>query len=264
MCLLAFHWQPDSDLPLQVWANRDEFLARPAAPTQPWLEAPQVLAGRDLVAGGTWMGISTSGRFAALTNYRDPTQAPGLRSRGELASAFLASNESALVAAQRIAGIASEYGGFNLLLGDGQQLYCVDDRGVWQAVSPGWHGLSNARLDTPWPKLQRLVSTAREWASSESFLQAASPARLGAAADAALALLADTMPSADVDLPNSGVGLAMERALSPICIRTPAYGTRNSTWLRIGTLRIDWHEQDYNTGQRLQFGINRQASAICV
>ncbi len=257
MCLLAFHWQPDSDLPLQVWANRDEFLARPAAPTQHWLEAPQLLAGRDLAAGGTWMGVTLTGRFAALTNFRDPTKAAGLRSRGELVAQFLNSDEPALIAAERIAAQAEDYAGFNLLLCDGQQLLCVDDRGQMHVVSPGWHGLSNARLDTPWPKLRHLVGAAKAWSQHESLVASCSSAEVAMCADHALALLADTTAASDDELPNTGVGTFMERALSPICIRTPAYGTRNSTWLRVSRERIEWHEQDFNIGARVQFSLAR-------
>lgn len=257
MCLLAFHWQPESDLPLQVWANRDEFLARPAAPTQHWLEAPQILAGRDLVAGGTWMGVTLTGRFAALTNFRDPTKAAGLRSRGELVAQFLSSDESALIAAERIAAQANDYAGFNLLLCDGQQLFCVDDRGQVQAVNPGWHGLSNARLNTPWPKLQHLVGAAKAWSLSESLVESCSSAKVAMNAGYALALLSDTAMASDEDLPDTGVGILMERALSPICIRTPAYGTRNSTWLRLSRESVEWHEQDFNIGERVQFSLVR-------
>ncbi|MEO6698890.1 MAG: NRDE family protein [Paraperlucidibaca sp.] len=256
MCLLAFNWQPDSDLPLQVWANRDEFLARPAAPTQRWPEAAQVLAGRDLVAGGTWMGVTAAGRFAALTNFRDPTRAAGSRSRGELVAQFLSTDESAQVAAQRIAEHAGDYAGFNLLLCDGQQLFCVDDCGEVQAVSPGWHGISNARLNTPWPKLQHLVSRAKAWAEAELLLAECASATIAASADCALALLGDTAVVADDQLPDTGVGVLMERALSPICIRTPVYGTRNSTWLRVGRKRIEWHELDFNTGERVVFSLD--------
>ena len=257
MCLLAFHWQPDSDLPLQVWANRDEFLARPAAPTQHWLEAPHILAGRDLVGGGTWMGVTLAGRFAALTNFRDPTKAGGLRSRGELVAQFLNSDESALIASERIAAQADDYAGFNLLLCDGQQLFCVDDRSQIQVVNPGWHGLSNARLNTPWPKLQNLVGAAKAWSQRESLVASCSSAKVALSAGHALALLSDTTMAMDDVLPNTGVGLLTERALSPICIRTPAYGTRNSTWLRMSRERLEWHEQDLNIGERVQFSLAR-------
>lgn len=257
MCLLAFNWQPDSDLALQVWANRDEFLARPAAPTQRWLEASQVLAGRDLVAGGTWMGVTEAGRFAALTNFRDPTRAPGSRSRGELVAGFLRNDESARHAAERIAEQADDYAGFNVLLCDGQQLFCVDDRGHVQEVSPGWHGLSNARLDTPWHKLERLVVRAQAWVKDQSLLLECNMATPLASADQALALLADTAVVADDKLPDTGIGVLMERALSAICIRTPAYGTRNSTWLCVSRERVEWHEQDFNTGERVAFSLPR-------
>lgn len=256
MCLLAFHWQPDSDLPLQVWANRDEFLARPAAPTQHWLEAPQIVAGRDLVAGGSWMGVSTRGRFAALTNYRDPKRTAGLRSRGELVAQFLSGDEPAALTAQHIATQAADYAGFNLLVCDGHQLMCVDDAGQVTTVSPGWHGLSNARLDTPWPKLARLLAGAKALVAKDSVgMSGCDAAPSKAHIEQALVLLSDTTPVPDDALPDTGVGIAMERALSPICIRTPAYGTRNSTWLRMSRERIDWHEQDFNIGSRLAFSL---------
>lgn len=244
MCLLAFHWQPDADLCLQVWANRDEFLSRPAAPTAFWDAHPQVLAGRDLQGGGSWLGVTRQGRFAALTNYRDPRLRPGTRTRGELVGDFLTGRQSAADMARAVAERGGDYGGFNLLLGDADSLWIIGHDQPPLAVSPGWHGLSNARLDTPWPKLSRLVSRTRQ-------LDRPDP-------DQALALLADTAPAEDDMLPDTGVGLDMERLLSPVCIRTPAYGTRNSTWLRIGREQICWDEDDHNIGRRLSFRFARE------
>lgn len=245
MCLIAFNWQPDSALPLQVWANRDEFFARPAEATTFWPEAPMVLAGRDLSAGGTWMGVTRHGRFAALTNFRDPAAVTGPRSRGLLVSDFLLGADSAEDYARQIEAVSGEYGGFSLLVSDAASLWCVSSRDrVARAVTPGWHGLSNAQLDTPWPKLRRLLAGVQ-----------ALPVL--ADADQSLALLTDTTPAADDELPDTGVGLAMERMLSPICIRTPAYGTRNSTWLRLGREEIIWQEADHNRDERLDFRFPR-------
>lgn len=245
MCLLAFLWQPGTELYLQVWANRDEFLARPAAPTAFWDAHPQVLAGRDLQGGGSWLGVTRQGRFAALTNFRDPALRPGTRSRGELVGDFLTSTQTPTVMAQQVAARGGDYGGFNLLLGDTESLWVVGHGEAPQAITPGWHGLSNARLDTPWPKLSHLVAQARQLARPD-------PER-------ALALLADVTPAADAELPDTGVGLVMERLLSPICIRTPAYGTRNSTWLRLGRDEICWDEDDHNIGRRLCFRFPRES-----
>lgn len=246
MCLLAFHWQPGAALPLQLWANRDEFLARSALPTAFWPEHPQVLAGRDMQAGGSWMGVTRQGRFAALTNFRDPSLPPAPRSRGELVTRFLLGDETPEAMAHAVHAQAADYGGFNLLLGDADSLW-ITGHGEQQpmAVTPGWHGLSNARLDTPWPKLTRLLSAVRALPPDT-------------AADTQLALLADTTMAADEQLPDTGVGLMMERLLSPVCIRTPAYGTRNSTWLRLGRDEICWDEDDHNTGQRLSFRFSRE------
>ena len=243
MCLLAFHWQPGSELPLQVWANRDEFLARPAQATHWWPEAPAVLAGRDLQGGGTWMGVTLQGRFAALTNVRDPSMPAAARSRGELAAAYLRGDVSAATFAQQVQRDREQYGGFNLLLADAEQLWCVGSHQPEPvAVSSGWHGLSNATLNTPWPKLQRLLAGAQTLSAQQV-----------AASRSHLDLLADTTPAADSALPETGVGVLMERMLSPICIRTPAYGTRNSTWLRLTREEILWHEQDYNEGVQREF-----------
>lgn len=249
MCLIVLNWQPGSVLPLQVWANRDEFFARPAEATAFWSEAPGVLAGRDLLAGGTWMGVTRGGRFAALTNYRDPAARPGTRSRGALVADFLLGSDPALAHAARIQTENAAYGGFSLLFSDGEQLCYVSSReSAPRVLAPGWHGLSNALLDTPWPKLRRLRAGAQALVAAGD-----------EDADRHLALLTDTTPASDDELPDTGVGLTMERMLSPVCIRTPAYGTRNSTWLRLGACEILWQEQDHNSGQRLVYRFARTA-----
>lgn len=246
MCILAFDWRPDTATPLRVWANRDEFLARPAASTAFWPEAPQLLAGRDLSAGGSWMGVTRDGRFAALTNFRDPARVAGTRSRGLLVSDFLQGGETPEAYARRIQSGAADFGGFSLLVGDSTTLWHAGSHvAAAAAVVPGWHGLSNALLDTPWPKVRQLVT-------------AASSLPATADAEALLAPLADTRPADDAELPDTGVGLIMERLLSPVCIRTPAYATRNSTWLQIGRDEIIWEELEHQDGRRLSFRFPRQ------
>lgn len=246
MCLIAFHWQPEAGS-LQVWANRDEFHARPAQATAFWPEAPGVLAGKDLLRGGSWMGVTRNGRFAALTNYRDPRAVPGERSRGELISGFLTSSDSAACYAERVQSDLDGYGGFSLLVCDGHALWLAGTHEeAASAVPAGWHGLSNARLDTPWPKLTRLVALARQQADSDD-------------SGRQLDILCDDEVPDEAMLPDTGVGQLWERLLAPICIRSPAYGTRNSTWLRITPDSVRWEERLHPGEERLSFSWSRQS-----
>ncbi|WP_312937038.1 NRDE family protein [Pseudomonas sp.] len=219
MCLIVFAWRPGHSLPLIVAANRDEFYARPTQPLAAWSDAPGVLAGRDLQAGGSWLGVGPGNRFAALTNIRSPGQAVGLRSRGELVAGFLRGRDDVPSALASLAGRSGEYAGFNLLLGDGQHLGYLNARqGQPELLEPGVYGLSNARLDTPWPKLIKARERLR------AALDAPQPHRL-------LALLADAQVASDEALPETGVGLETERLLSSAFIASPHYGTRASTVL---------------------------------
>lgn len=217
MCLIVFAWRPEHPLPLLLAGNRDEFHARPSLPLGEWPETPGLLAGRDLQAGGTWLGIDAAGRFAALTNIRDPGQAEGARSRGELVSDYL---QGTLSPADYLRQIQHEqYSGFNLLLGDRQQLYHFNSHeGEPRRLPAGVYGLSNASLNTPWPKLQRTREALRQC------LDRPEP-------DALLALLADRARAADEELPQTGVTLEVERLLSSAFIVSPGYGTRASTAL---------------------------------
>lgn len=219
MCLLLFALGTP-DLPLVVAANRDEFLARPTAPAAFWPEAPDVLAGRDLEGGGTWLGVTRTGRFAALTNFRDPSsRCPGAPSRGGLVSGFLTGSEEPEAYLARIAGEAERYNGFNLVAGGPSALFWFSNRaGRIERIAPGVHGLSNHLLDTPWPKVTR----GRE-------RLAALLARGDAGVEDVLALLLDRTRSEDALLPETGVGLEWERILSPAFIESPLYGTRVST-----------------------------------
>ncbi|MDN6856507.1 NRDE family protein [Pseudomonas sp. CAN2814] len=219
MCLIVFAWRPDHATPLIVAANRDEFYARPTLPLAAWEDHPGVHAGRDLEAGGTWLGVAPDGRFAALTNVRDPGQPVGKHSRGELVATFLQGRQAPLEYLQKVARRAADYSGFNLLVGDRSQLCYFNPRvGPPVAVAPGVHGLSNAALNTPWPKLIKARS------ALDSALEQPDTGSL-------LALLRDNQQPGDAELPETGVGLATERLLSSVFIASANYGTRASTAL---------------------------------
>ncbi|MGH8330908.1 MAG: NRDE family protein [Pseudomonas fluorescens] len=228
MCLIVFAWRPGHAQPLIVAANRDEFYARPSLPLAQWPEAPHVHAGRDLEAGGTWLGVGAHGRFAALTNIRDPHQPPSRKSRGELVAGFLLGNMSIDDYLSDVVGRSLEYAGFNLLVGNTNELWHFNARET-EAVMlpPGVYGLSNAGLDTPWPKLLK----AR--AALEEVLDDPQPQAL-------LALLNDPQTAPFAELPDTGVGLATETLLSSVFIASPTYGTRASTALIVQADGTRW------------------------
>lgn len=227
MCLIALAVEAHPAYRLVVAANRDELYARPTAPAAWWDDAPDVLAGRDLREGGTWMGVTRAGRFAAVTNYRDPglAQTPGAPSRGALVARFLRGAVDAEAYAHDLARRAARYNGFNLLVGDGAGLFYLSNRteGV-RRLEPGIYGLSNALLDTPWPKVLR----------ARRAMADALAAAEGDAWDGPLwEVLADRVIAADDALPDTGVGAERERLLSPPFIASDVYGTRASTVLTI-------------------------------
>lgn len=253
MCLIVLGWQVSATQPLVVAANRDEWRERPTARLHWWAHEPAridseysqplqreyspgdgragILAGRDLKDGGTWMGVTASGRFAALTNVRDPRNVkPGAPSRGALVREFLEVDASPCDYAQALAERMADFNGFNLLVGDRDQLWWVSNRGgAPMALAPGVHGLSNGLLNDPWPKVAR----AKE--------RLAHALRDKAGDDALWALLADDAAAPDDQLPDTGVGLDWERRLSPALIRGDRYGTRSSALVRMfadGRLRF--------------------------
>lgn len=240
MCLILIALQQHPRYPLVIAANRDEYFDRPAAPAHFWPEAPQLLAGRDLKAGGTWLGITRQGRIAAVTNVREPGRhRPDALSRGELTSQFLLGHARAADYLQQLQARAEHYNGFNLICGDLQQLYHYSNRsGAPTALRPGLHGISNHLLDTPWPKVTGgKTALARVLAQPEFTL------------DELLALLNQRDPAPDDQLPDTGVGLLVERALSSRFIHAPAmnYGTRVSTALRIDHAGwAEWREWTWN------------------
>lgn len=226
MCLIAFAYRCHPRYRLIVAANRDEFYRRPTARAAFWPECPGVLAGRDLEQGGTWLGVTRGGRFAALTNYRDPAaRKTDVRSRGELVRDYLCGELAPAAYLERVGAAGGEYNGFNLLTGDGDGLwYCANRDAILQAVPPGIHGLSNHLLDTSWPKVAKAKAGLAECLAGPD---EALPARL-------FALLADAAPAPDAALPDTGVGLAWERMLSPIFVASPDYGTRSSAVVLAG------------------------------
>jgi uncharacterized protein with NRDE domain len=240
MCLILFAWKVDEDYPLVMAANRDEFYERPSAPAAFWEEAPNLLAGRDLREGGTWLGVTTEGRLAALTNYRDPASLKiGAPSRGRLVSDYLRGREIPEAYLQRIAPDADRFNGFNLLVGDPDDLFCYSNRGGRQRLGPGIYGLSNRLLDAPWPKVER----------GKTALSALLKEKKGLSPERLFALLADRNRSPDDRLPDTGVGLAWERVLSPLFIESPVYGTRSSTVLLIDRRgEVTFTERVFNGG----------------
>lgn len=223
MCLILFAVDAHPAYHLVVAANRDEWFDRPTAPAAFWDDAPAVLAGRDLEANGTWMGVTRGGRFAALTNFRDPAaNRPGARSRGALVRDFLAGAGAAPDYLRAVAAEAERYNPFSLLVGDARGLFYFSNRaGAIVPVAPGVHGLSNHLLDVPWPKVRLGKSRLAERLRGE-----VDP-------DALLAALDDPVPAPDDALPRTGVALDWERDLSPVRIRTRDYGTRASTVLLV-------------------------------
>ncbi len=222
MCLILIAHRRHPAYPLVVAANRDEQHARASAPAAFWANAPQVLAGRDLQAGGTWLGITRGGRFAALTNYRQPGRPGGTQpSRGALVADFLRADTPASGFAAGAAADADRYAGFTLLLGDADALYCLSNRDAAPArrLEPGLYGLSNGPLDSDWPK------TARGREALARLLAQAPPLD----PDAVLALLADRSQPDARALPDTGVGAELERRLAPMFIVGDDYGTRCSS-----------------------------------
>ncbi|OIN12774.1 NRDE family protein [Oceanisphaera psychrotolerans] len=232
MCLIAFCWQPEQRR-LHLLANRDEFYARPTAPAHWWPDYPDIWAGRDLQAGGTWLGMSRSGRFAALTNVREGGARSGGRSRGELVADFLAGEQDPGAYLRHKLVKGDDYAGFNLLVGEltrGELWYGGNRPGAdARRLEAGLYGLSNAMLDTPWPKVERL----------KQGLATLGPVHEGTA----FGLLDDDTRAALEHLPNTGVGPEWESLLSSIFIQSPDYGTRAQTVLCVEQGRVAITEQ---------------------
>ena len=221
MCLIAFAWHVHPRWRLVLVGNRDEFHARPTAPLAPWDEAPDVIAGRDLEAGGTWAGVAPHGRVSVITNVRDMTADHSGLSRGLLVADYLGSNVPARTHAIELMSSAKDYRPFNLLTFDHDDAYYLGNHpnARAQRVEPGVHGLSNADFNAPWPKTQALVGHLTAWVASGNDTDV----------DGLFALLADQGAWPDDVLPDTGVGIERERFLSSAFIVGETYGTRAST-----------------------------------
>ena len=239
MCLLAFAYRYLDQRPLLVSANRDEFFNRPTQSLHRWPDAP-VIAGRDAQEGGTWMGCSLSGRFAAVTNFRSGKMQPMPRSRGHLVSQFLNSTCAAMDWIKPVKNDMGEYGGFNLLLYDGTELiYANNQTREVSRLPPGLYALSNHLLDTPWPKVEH----AR--AQLAQYLERTIPS-----CDDLLGLLASRQTCAPHLLPDTGISPEWEALLSAPFIVSEEYGTRASTAvIMTADGGVEIAEQSYLRGQ---------------
>jgi uncharacterized protein with NRDE domain len=237
--LFAFQSHPDYKLILA--GNRDEFYNRPTVPAGFWEDAPSLLAGRDLVAGGTWFGITRRGRFAGITNYRDPkSNKKDAPSRGQIVSRFLTGDDTPHSYLEELIKGAERYNGFNLILGCNDEMFWYSNRGnVMRRLDPGIYGLSNHLLDTLWPKLVK---------GKAAFTGIISEATIPGP-DKFFEILDDREPAPDKVLPDTGVGLEMERMLSPVFTSSPDYGTCSSTLLFIDRNdRVTFMERTFSKG----------------
>jgi uncharacterized protein with NRDE domain len=246
MCLIAIAYQFQAARPLVVAANRDEAYARPTEQAHFWEDHPDVLAGRDFEAGGTWLGVDRRGRFAAVTNFREigacHENAP---SRGKLVGDFLCGDMPAQGYLRDVSSRAPDYNGFNLLLLDDSGLFYFSNRSAAadsapRRLAPGVYGLSNHLLDTPWPKV--VVAKQRFGVAVAA----------GEPLESMASILRDTEIAPDDTLPSTGVGAERERVLSPIFIASEIYGTRCSTLLEIpADRRARFVERSFGVGGKM-------------
>ena len=254
MCLVLFAYQKDPRYPLVLCANRDEFYDRPTADASFWSKYPEVLAGKDLMHEGTWLGITKTGRWSALSNYREPhnTQMKPI-SRGVLVRDFLIGTEPPEGYAKMVQRQAQKFNGFNLLIGDVNQVVYISNRiENYRVLAPGLYGLSNHLLDTPWHKV------ARGKKALDCLLKANS-----VQTSDFLSILDDQTP-ADQDSFNTGLPPERERLLSPIFIQSDKYGTRSSTVIQIDVNeQVTFVERVFNRtsesyqDRQFQFGISK-------
>ena len=252
MCLITLSWQPTHKTPLIIAANRDEFYARPAHQLQHW-PGQRILAGKDMQAGGTWLGVAKTGgtglvpgagcvRLAALTNYRDPSRhSPDAPSRGRITTTFLQGSMSAAAYLQKLSSTAHLYNPFNLILFDGQQLMGFESRHARAFELPsGISSVSNADFNTPWPKLVRLQQDFEKALATQHGTN-------GPHLDQELLrLLSNDAIAPDAELPQTGVASGTERALSAVFVRMPGYGTRASSVVSIGPHGADVTERSFD------------------
>lgn len=244
MCLILTAYEEHPTNRLIIASNRDEFLDRSTIAMHRWKNKSGIVAGRDMKAGGTWLGVTRNGRFAAITNFRDPSiQKGNAPSRGNIVTDFLESNLDTATFLNRLKRESEKFNGFNLLAGDKNSLYWFSNiKGKVTRLSPGFHGLSNHLINTPWPKVVRGKEALRELVIRREDITT----------EAIFSLLKDRTQPNDSELPDTGVGKESERMLAPIFIKSPTYGTRCSTALiitRDGEVNICERTYDNNAQQ---------------
>jgi len=247
MCLIALSWQAHPRFELALVANRDEFHGRPTTPAAPAADDPAVFGGRDALQGGGWLQVHRAGRLAAVTNVRvGPPRAMAPRSRGALVHDVVRDPGAARAS---LPAQAADYGPFNLLAWDGATLeFAGNHPGFHRTkVAPGLHALSNADLDTPWPKVRLAQDALARWLDDPAVARGASDGE-APDVDALFAALADVRTAVDAHLPDTGVGLELERRLSAPFILGDAYGTRCSTVVLVDAGAIHFHERRFGPG----------------
>lgn len=224
MCLIVFSFKQHSKYPIILAANRDEFYERPTRPARFWAQEPHILAGRDEKMGGTWLGVTKQGNFAALTNYRDLTNIKeSAPSRGEIVKNYLADNAHPHKYVEMLKRSAEDFNGFNLITGSPDQLFHYsNETDAITKIEPGLHGISNAVLNTPWPKVETAKSEFRDAITGEEI----DHTRI-------FKMLINSKSYPENQLPNTGLSKEMEKMVSPIFIKSKDYGTRCSTLLTI-------------------------------
>lgn len=245
MCLIGFHINDHPTYKLIIAANRDEVYERPTEKASFWEDHPSILAGRDLVQMGTWLGITKYGRIAALTNYRkledhDETKT----SRGEIVTNFLLDQVDGKTYLKNLKENNDKYNGFNTIVGTVDDLYYY---GNYQSdiikLEDGTHALSNHLLNTPWPKVTQIKSLIEQYVNHHKHIQP----------DDLFKILQTAEIAQDDDLPDTGVGLKLERQLSPIFIKMPKYGTRSSTVILVTHNNdVQFIERTYNHGEKIE------------
>lgn len=241
MCLIAFAYKAHPKYKLILTANRDEFYARPTAAADWWTDYPFILGGRDLQAQGTWMAISKDGRFAAVTNYRDLHNIrDDARSRGDLPTNFLVENLSSVEYAQEVFKRGPEYNGFNLLVMDDDMAHVSNYDDQVNVLTPGIYGLSNALLDTPWPKVTKAKEDFQSVIETDFEMEDL------------IGVMLNTDLASDDRLPDTGLDYEREKAISAMCIVTPDYGTCCTTVITIDYQgQVEFIEKSYPVGDRM-------------
>ena len=242
MCLIVCAFRYDARFPLLIAANRDEFFSRPTEDAHFWADSgdvPSLLAGKDMTQGGTWLGLTREGRFAAVTNIRTSNPESGRRSRGHLTREYLLGTKEPQDYMEGLAEHSQEYSGFNLLVGDRESLFYLNNHdGEVKSLSPGLYGLSNGLIDSDWPKVHKTKAAVETLLGSDEEVTT----------DRLTAIMSSREKAPDEELPETGVPLELERALSSSFINNPerGYGTRCTSAIVIDQRqRVGFSEQNF-------------------